>query len=368
MSTRTGLSYPIPDDTRTKGPFKPMRFEATIEDCIVSHGEIPRELSGGFYRVGPTWRRPPKQGFVGIFAMDGMAQGLTFDNGRASFRNRWIRTPKFVTEQELGRPIFEYADGDSGDYRSWGLGQVVRNDENKGVSQGINIVNIFPFAGDVIASSEQGGPPIALDPHTLETKGIVPWAGDLSRGLVEPSTPEDNTFTAHPKWDPQSGRLYGWGYADEPPYVTLHWVDTDGSVSTRELWDAPYECVAHDMWLTENYMVLPFHGLHMTKKRIAEGLSPWGWDPERSIKLALIPRNDMHGEIRWITADIEPQLILHTLSANEVDGKSSSTAPSSTGLRSRLRTSSTRAWTPSCSGSLPEVRPVAGSSTSKRGM
>lgn len=158
MSTRTGLSYPIPDDTRTKGPFKPMRFEATIEDCIVSHGEIPRELSGGFYRVGPTWRRPPKQGFVGIFAMDGMAQGLTFDNGRASFRNRWIRTPKFVTEQELGRPIFEYADGDSGDYRSWGLGQVVRNDENKGVSQGINIVNIFPFAGDVIASSEQGGP------------------------------------------------------------------------------------------------------------------------------------------------------------------------------------------------------------------
>ena len=28
--------------------------------------------------------------------MDGMIQGLTFENGRADYRNRWIRTPKFV--------------------------------------------------------------------------------------------------------------------------------------------------------------------------------------------------------------------------------------------------------------------------------
>ena len=28
------------------GPFKPMRFEATVEDCIVTEGAIPRELNG----------------------------------------------------------------------------------------------------------------------------------------------------------------------------------------------------------------------------------------------------------------------------------------------------------------------------------
>ena len=55
----------------------------TLEDCIVSAGEIPKDLNGGFYRVGPTWRRPSKQGCDTAFAMDGMVQGLMLHDGRA---------------------------------------------------------------------------------------------------------------------------------------------------------------------------------------------------------------------------------------------------------------------------------------------
>ena len=29
-----------------RGPFKPMRFEATVEDCVVTEGAIPPELNG----------------------------------------------------------------------------------------------------------------------------------------------------------------------------------------------------------------------------------------------------------------------------------------------------------------------------------
>lgn len=75
------MGYPIPKDTRLKGPFQPMRFEATVEECIVSHGEIPKELTGGFYRTGPTWKRPTKQGTNGLLSIDGMVQGITFENG-----------------------------------------------------------------------------------------------------------------------------------------------------------------------------------------------------------------------------------------------------------------------------------------------
>src|SRR5205807_2457750 len=124
-----------------RGPFKPMRFEATVEDCIVSHGEIPADLNGGFYRNGPTWRRP----------------------------------------------------------------------------------------------SRQGRPPVALDPVTLETKGIVGWSTALSPGLVPPACFGDAAFTAHPKWDGATGELFGWTYRDTEPYVTLHWVRPDGSVRSRHL-------------------------------------------------------------------------------------------------------------------------------------
>lgn len=301
-----------------RGPFKPMRFEATVEDCVVSQGEIPRELNGGFYRNGPTWKRPTKQGFDTPFGMDGMIQGLVFRDGRADFRNRWVRTPKFVAEERAGRALFEWSDNDFGDWRSWALGDVVRDEFTAGVPQGTNAVNVVPFAGNVLALGEQGSPPVALDPITLETKGVVPWSTKLSPGIVPPACFGDATFTAHPKWDDRTGELYGWAYRDEEPYVTLHWVTPDGAVRSRDLWDAPYATVAHDMWLTEEYVVLPFMPFYVDRKRITQGLPIWGWDPELPVTLALVPRHDLDGDVRWVRADFPAEYVMHTLSANQV--------------------------------------------------
>ncbi|HVW32399.1 MAG TPA: carotenoid oxygenase family protein [Acidimicrobiia bacterium] len=299
-----------------RGPFKPMRFEATVEDCIVTAGEIPAGLHGGFYRNGPTWRRPSIQGCDSAFAMDGMVQALTFRDGRADFRNRWVRTPKFRAEERAGRALFEWSDGGFGDWRSWALGEVRRDEFTTGVPQGTNAVNVVPFNGELLALGEQGSPPVALDPITLETKGIVGWSTALSPGLVPPACFGDASFTAHPKWDAATGELFGWTYRDTEPFVTLHWVRPDGSVRSRDLDDAPYATVAHDMWLSERYVVLPFMPFHISKERIAKDLPIWGWDPELPVVLALVPRDDPRGEIRWVTAGFEAQYVMHTMSAN----------------------------------------------------
>jgi carotenoid cleavage dioxygenase-like enzyme len=299
-----------------RGPFAPMRFEATVEDCIVSEGKVPPALNGGFYRVGPTWRRPSKQGCDSAFAMDGMVQALIFREGRVDFRNRWVRTPKFVAEERAGRALFEWSDGGFGDWRAWALGDVVRDEHNAGVAQGTNAVNVVPFAGEVLALGEQGSPPVALDPITLETKGVVGWSTKLSPGMVPPACFGDAAFTAHPKWDHETGELFGWTYRDYEPYVTLHWVQPDGRVRSRELRDAPYATVAHDMWLTERYVALPFQPFYVNRERIAKELPVWGWDPELPVVIALIPRDDLHGEVRWIEAAFEPEYVMHTLSAN----------------------------------------------------
>src|SRR3546814_8052215 len=93
----------VPESQR--GPFTPMRFEATIRDCLVVDGELPKALNGGFYRNGPTWRRPSKQGLESAYTIDGMMQGLIFRDGRADFLNRWVRTPKFLAEERAGRAL-----------------------------------------------------------------------------------------------------------------------------------------------------------------------------------------------------------------------------------------------------------------------
>lgn len=310
------MGAPVPNDVRLKGPFRPMRFEATIADCVVSEGEIPKELTGGFYRCGPTWKRPTAQGTIPLLALDGMVQGLVFHDGRADFTNRWIRTPKYVLEEQLGRGVFEYTDGEFGDWRTWGYANTIENELTKGVPQGPNNVNVYPFNGELVTSGEQGGPPISLDPVTLETKGIVSWAPQLSPGFITAKSAEDCSFTAHPKWDSETGELYGWTFREEPPYVTLHWVKPGEPVRSREVWDAPYSALAHDIWLTEKYVVMPFQPLYASQKRIDAGESVFGWDPELPIVIGLILRSDINAEIRWITADIEPEYVMHTLAAN----------------------------------------------------
>lgn len=322
------MGAPVPKDARLRGPFKPMRFEATVQDCIVAEGEIPPDLAGGFYRTGPTWKRPTKQGTVGLLSMDGMAQGLVIADGRADFRNRWIRTPKYELEELHGKGMFEWSDGKWSDWRNFGYGEVKRDQYTRGVSQGTANINMFPFAGEILASGEQGGPPIALDPLTLETKGFVRWSNKLSPGLHDPAAYGDAAFTAHPKWDHDTGELYGWAYCDEEPFVTIHSIAPDGAVTSRELWDAPYNSVAHDIWLTPQWIVMPFQPFIVSKKRIHDGLGVFGWDPDLPIVLAMIPRDDFaQGKIRYVDADIEPQYVMHTLSANATNGTLTFDAP-----------------------------------------
>ena len=326
------MGAPIPPGARFKGPFKPMRFEATVEDCVVSGGEIPKDLAGGFYRVGPTWKRPTKQGTNGLLSMDGMVQAITFENGKADFRNRWVRTPKYQLEDKHAKGMFAWSDGKWDDYRNFGWGEVERDELNRGIPQGTANINTFPFAGEILASSEQGGAPIALDPVTLETKGYVKWTNDLSigihehpgrahrtdEGIIDPSVDPGTVFAAHPKWDSDTGELFGFAYSDEPPYVTIHVVSPDGEVTSKALDDAPYHTLAHDIWLTPEWIVMPFQPFIASPKRVKEGLGVFGWEPETPIVIALIPRGEDYpqGKVRYIDADIEPEFVMHTLSAN----------------------------------------------------
>jgi carotenoid cleavage dioxygenase-like enzyme len=313
------MGYPIPEGNSLRGPFQPMRFEATVDECIVTAGEIPKDLAGGFYRIGPAWKRPTKQGTVAGLTSDGMVQGLVFDNGRADYKNRWVRTPKYLLEEQHGRGMFEWLDCGFGDWRDTGFGEVTRDEFNRGVSQTTAGTNVFPFAGEMIATHEQGGPPIALDPITLKTKGVVPWSTKLSEGMLPQAAYGDTAFAAHPKWDHKTGDLFGWTWSDEQPYLTMHTVHKDGTVTSREIWDAPYATVAHDAWLTQEWVVMAFQPFIPDKKRYREEkLNVWGWKPEHPIHLALIPRNDPAKPVRWIKTDLEPQYIMHTMSANVV--------------------------------------------------
>ena len=77
-------------------------------ECDAPHlkvvGELPRELNGTLYRNGPNpqFEAPGAHWFLG----DGMLHAFHLENGRASYRNRWVRTPKWQAEHDAGRALF----------------------------------------------------------------------------------------------------------------------------------------------------------------------------------------------------------------------------------------------------------------------
>src|ERR1700748_2740385 len=71
----------------------PIPVEADAPNLKIT-GELPRELNGTLYRNGPNpqFEAPGAHWFVG----DGMLHAFHLENGRARYRNRCVRTPKWA--------------------------------------------------------------------------------------------------------------------------------------------------------------------------------------------------------------------------------------------------------------------------------
>src|SRR5579872_2924025 len=157
-------------------------------ECDYSHltieGEIPRDLQGTFFRVGPNPHFAPRGNYNPLNG-DGMVHAFHLHHGSVSYRNRWVRTRQWNMELEAGRALF----GTSG--MPADSDPTVAGIRTDGVAN-TNLV----WHGNRLLALEEGHGPIEIDPASLETPG--PWTFDnkLPRNM-----------TAHPKIDPDSGEM-----------------------------------------------------------------------------------------------------------------------------------------------------------------
>src|SRR5215471_14420623 len=90
-------------------PFLSKGFEPIRMECEYLHvpveGEIPSDLEGTFYRIGPNPQFSPR-GNYNPLGGDGMVHAFRISNGRVSYRNRWVRTKQWRLQHEAGRALF----------------------------------------------------------------------------------------------------------------------------------------------------------------------------------------------------------------------------------------------------------------------
>ena len=80
----------------------PIASECVAADLPIA-GELPRALNGTLFRNGPNPQFPmaAQHWFTG----DGMVHAFSLSDGRASYRNAWVRTAKWEAERRAGRPL-----------------------------------------------------------------------------------------------------------------------------------------------------------------------------------------------------------------------------------------------------------------------
>jgi len=93
------------DHPYLNGAHTPLLEEVDAEELDVIEGAIPRDLDGVYLRNTQNQVHEPVGRFH-PFDGDGMIHAISFRDGRANYRNRFVRTKGFAAEQEAGRSLW----------------------------------------------------------------------------------------------------------------------------------------------------------------------------------------------------------------------------------------------------------------------
>src|ERR1044071_169951 len=301
MNRRNSLND---DDRAAANPFlqgnlAPVREEVTADDLTVI-GELPPELDGMFVRNGPNPQFPPIKNYH-LFEGDGMLHGVRIRGGRASYRNRYVRTAYWKAENAAGRALYgSFLD-------PLGVAVVLRTVRNslKRLPLLKNTANTALVCHDGrLLALWKGGEPHEIQVPGLETVGPYTYGGRLK-----------NQFTAHPKVDPATGELLFFGYSMLRPSVRYGVGSARGELTSTTTFDILRTVVMHDFAIPPRHTIFLDTPLTVGVRRMLRGQPLFKFEPELGARLGVLPRYGEGREIKWF--EVSPCYVFHTLNAYE---------------------------------------------------
>ena len=201
-------------------------------------GKVPKTLNGMVIRVAPGQKETFGVKLRHLFDGDAFISRYTFREGRVSLTARFLDTPQRLEELSVKRMLYTEA----------GTLAPPPPDGYKPKYNGKNqpSVNIIRWDGRLLGLSE-GGHPTAIDLKTLAYQGEWDFYGTL---------PKDMPFTAHPKFDPQTGEGYAYGVQQGMGLaLTIYRMERDGKL--KKLYALPQRnyFMIHDMLLAREHLV-----------------------------------------------------------------------------------------------------------------
>ena len=260
------------------GNWAPVEKELSEYNLEVK-GEIPKDLSGLFVRNGMN----PVSGYSDHwFFGNGMLHGVYLEDGKASYKNRYVRTPYYENDLNVMSSF----------------GDLAASPANT------HIVN---HAGKLLAL-EETSLPWELN-KDLETLGVEDYKGKLNTAM-----------TAHPRVCPETGEMLFFAYSMiGEPYLYYYRVSKEGELVQSEPIEIPRPVMMHDWNITRNYVVFMDLPIVSDMDLAVTTGSPFGFKPECGARLGVMPRDGNNSDVRWF--DIDPCFVFHSFNSFEEGNK-----------------------------------------------
>jgi carotenoid cleavage dioxygenase-like enzyme len=281
------------------GAWTPNTVEVDAYDLDVVLGEIPKDLSGVYLRNTENPLFDAITGRYHPFDGDGMLHAIRFENGAASYRNRFVKTAGFLAELEAGTPLWAgILEGPELSRRDgWGARTRMKDASS---------TDVTVHAGVALSTFYQCGDAYLTDPVTLAPRGTAK--------LHHPSFPKGTTISAHPKVDEATGELLFFNYSTDAPYCHVGIADPAGTLLRAIPVALPGPRLPHDMAFTARFAIIGDFPLFWDPARLAQNVYRARYYPELGSRFGLVPRDGV-GEVRWFTAS--PTYVLHFTNAYE---------------------------------------------------
>jgi carotenoid cleavage dioxygenase len=267
------------------GVFAPVG-EEMAGDSLAVWGEIPRDLNGLFLHNGPNPQFPPNAGHS-WFDGDGMVHGVRLEDGRATFRSRWIETAGLREDRAAGHATYV------GSQARPGAGKRHKNVAN---------TDLVYHAGRLLALWWEGDSPYELNLSDLGTKGTFDYNGTLAGGL-----------TSHAKIDPKTGELCFISWGRKAPFLHVGAASAEGVITRYTPVDLPGPRVQHDMAISDRFFCVFDFPMTLDLKRSGQATIGFAFDAEGPTRIGLIDRRDTTAPVQWFA--VSPCFMWHISSA-----------------------------------------------------
>lgn len=266
-------------------------YDATDMDVI---GEIPADIDGVYVRNTENQVHEPI-GRYHPFDGDGMIHAISIVDGKAEYRNRFVRTKGFLAEQEVGHSLWAgLMEHPSRSTRpGWGAQEALKDSSS---------TDVIVHAGRILSTFYQCGEGYRLDPYSLEQFGTESWV------------PLDG-ISAHPKLDEHTGELLFFNYSKHAPFMHYGVVDACNRLKHYIPIDLPGPRLPHDIAFTQNYTILNDLPLFWDPDLLDNDIHATRFFADIPSRFGIIPRFGETESIRWFEA--EPTYVLHWVNAYE---------------------------------------------------